>query len=87
MTKISTWITAEGEFKHAPPANGTDYALEELQKMVGGLIQILHTRWGNLLIVDEEGVLKGKTVNLAATEIAGQDIVGDAVLCDPSLVK
>ena len=61
-------------------------SLEELQKLVGGYIQIVIDRFGEQLIVNEEGVLMGLPYNRKATELLNskfnvQDfIVGDAVL-------
>ena len=60
--------------------------LEELQELVGGYIQIAIDRFGEQLIVNEEGVLMGLPYNRKATELLNdkfnvQDfIVGDAVL-------
>jgi DNA-binding CsgD family transcriptional regulator len=64
--------------------------LEELQAAVGGYIEILLIRYGALdahLVFDEEGKLKGKLVNRAATMLARSAgialddyIVGDAVV-------
>ena len=60
--------------------------LEELQDLVGGYIQIVIDRFGEQLIVNEEGVLMGLPYNRKATELLNdkfnvQDfVVGDAVL-------
>lgn len=58
--------------------------LESLQKAVGGYIETVPVRpWRKVvMIVDEEGVLKGKGINVIASEMAGQTIVGDVVLMD-----
>ena len=56
--------------------------LEELQDMVGGIIQVIQLE-DKQIIVDEEGKLKGKEFNVEATELwnVGYDvIVGDAVV-------
>ena len=64
--------------------------LEELQDMVGGLIQVIQLK-DKQIIVDEEGKLKGKEFNVEATELwnVGYDvIVGDAVvLSDKAVLK
>ena len=60
--------------------------LKALQAAVGGLIEIVGTNDGRLLVLDEEGKLKNKPINEAATAlargvIADTDyIVGDAVV-------
>ena len=60
--------------------------LKALQDAVGGLIEIIGTNDGRLLVLDELGKLKNKPINEAATAlargvIADTDyIVGDAVV-------
>jgi hypothetical protein len=60
--------------------------LKVLQTSVGGFIELLHTKDGNYLICDEEGKLKNKPVNSAATDLwihgHADAIVGDVVICD-----
>ena len=66
---------------------GKYYTLEELQTIVGGLIQIIHV--GDYdMVIDDEGKLKGKHINIVATAIARKSgaispydfIVGDALI-------
>lgn len=62
------------------PAVGANWKLEELQSLVGGYIETVPTGvrdW--LLIVNDEGRL-GLKVNPVASVLAGQIIVGNAVL-------
>ena len=61
--------------------------LEQLQKMVGGYIEVVYADNGDQIILDEEGRLKGKPLNEDASEYwLGDDwdeynnIVGDAVI-------
>jgi hypothetical protein len=62
--------------------------LKELQTFVGGLIQVVYADDGKTQIVmDEEGKIKGKRINLEATNLWFPDqyilpdvIVGDAVV-------
>ena len=42
--------------------------LEELQKMVGGYVEIAFMNNEVQVIIDEEGKLKGKEINMGATE-------------------
>lgn len=69
------------------PANGSDFQLEELQEAVGGYIEIINLDNGMILVVDEEGLLKHKPMNLKASFLAGCGIVGDAVYCKSEEVK
>jgi len=56
--------------------------LEDLQRAVGGYIEILSLGDKMYLVVNEEGKLQNLHTNEAATMIYGHDIiVGPAVLC------
>lgn len=56
--------------------------LEEKQSAVGGYIEVVATRRGKVLIVNEEGHMKGLKKNNKASEIAGFDIMGDVICLD-----
>lgn len=67
------------------PKSGLDIGLDELQKAVGGYIEVVPSRFTGLVIIcDEEGKLKGQGENLLATHLlkarSHDYIVGDAVL-------
>lgn len=81
-------VNYDGTSDEANPENGKSYNLDELQEAVGGLIQIVGTkhRDGKILVVNEEGLLKNLPLNWRATELAGQPIVGNALLTDSSLI-
>jgi hypothetical protein len=71
------------------PRNGKKFTLAELQALVGGYIEMVRIpgdagKW--VLFVDEDGRLKGLKPNVRASQIAGQLIVGNAVLCSPKEV-
>jgi len=65
-----------------------DVSLESLQKVVGGLIQIVPTNNGRWLVLDEEGKLKDKEVNRKGTQLTRgvvddfDLIVGDVVVAN-----
>lgn len=84
--KITAIIKADGTFTNQPPLD-KKYTLDELQKIVGGYIEIIGTPQGKILVINEEGKLKGLPINIAATDIAGQEIVGDALYTERSLIK
>jgi len=54
--------------------------LEKCQEFVGGYIEIIFTSDGRQIVVDEEGRLKGKPINVDASEEANRTIVGDAMI-------
>ena len=80
-------IRVDGSRLPYPPGNGRHYTLEEMKKAIGGgLIEIVHTKDGRLMVIDEEGKLKGFPVNQVATALyryGDQDpIVGDALVSE-----
>jgi len=62
--------------------------LEQLQKMVGGYIEVVYAENGDQIILDEEGRIKRKPINKKASEYwLGDDwdnddsnILGDVVI-------
>ena len=80
-------IRVDGTREEYLPANGRHYTLEEMQKAIGGgWIEIVHTMDGRLMVIDEEGKLKGFPVNPVASALyvyGDQDpIVGDVLVCE-----
>lgn len=55
--------------------------LEAFQQAVGGYIETVTLADKTVMIVDEEGRLKGKPHNAKASAISSLDIVGDALVC------
>jgi hypothetical protein len=63
----------------APPAMGTiEPTLEELQRLVGGYIEVVRNS-GHLALVDEEGRLKRLAPNVTASMVLNCPIVGTAL--------
>ena len=90
-------IRANGEATFITPKNGKDFKLDELYKHIGcDCIEIVYPMSGenNIIILDEEGKLKNKRINVAATELWFNDntepfdfIVGDVIFCRTEMVK
>lgn len=82
-----------GIIKEINPNNGTDFTLGELQTIVGGYVEIVTLPNDQLMVVDEEGKIKQKKINVRATQLIaatihnGDIIVGDALVCDSSQIK
>lgn len=79
-------IQSNGEHREIAPINGTDFKLEELQRYVGGFIEVLNLEDGYILVINEEGKLHGLDPNENATLLwilsGGADVVvGDVVFC------
>lgn len=84
-------IFFNGTEKSVEPRNGTDFGLQELQEIVGGYIECL-SLGDKLMVINEEGKLKDLPMNFVATNIIrnmgyNDYIVGNALLCDNSMVK
>ena len=88
---MATILRVDGDSEEVQPRNGIDFSLEELQKIVGGYIEIVKVSNRQIMVVDNEGKLKGKPVNLMASFLYGNPdddaIVGDALVCESGEVK
>ena len=85
-------IKTNGETKHTYPSNGSVFTLKELQKAVGGYIQIVQITTGEhsgmLMVVDEEGNIKEDVqVNKEASIIVGMQIVGQVIIIDRDQIE
>lgn len=84
----STVYYTDGRVEEIHPAGAT-WALEELQTLVGGYIEVVRTRDGRWMVVDEEGLKKRKPENEKATALYRYGdvhlIVGVAVVVDTKL--
>lgn len=87
-------ISEGGHIERVTPANGSDFALEEVQKLVDGYIEIVYLKNDWIMIVNEEGkYTKGE--NYSATLLAHMHgaigahdyICGDVVLCESEMLK
>ena len=86
---------ADGTNQATDPTNKRDFSLEEMQKIVGGYIEMVYIgNTGYLLVINEEGKFeKPIRVNAAATdavrEFLQKDdfICGDVLFCHRSQIK
>lgn len=84
MAKI---IYPDGTTETVSPANGKDFSLEELQKMVEGYIEMIHLH-DIVMVINEEGKLNSLPFNENATELyrkafrTSDFIVGNALICN-----
>ena len=92
-TKSAKIIYTDKEAEDYTPKNGKTFKLDEMQGIVGGYIEIINLKDGRMMIVDEEGKLNNKAVNIPATNILRRDhfttdyIVGTAIVCDADMVE
>lgn len=91
--KSAKIIYTDKESEDYIPKNGNTFELTEMQEIVGGYIEIIRLNDGRIMIVDEEGKLNNKEVNIPATNILRRDhyttdyIVGTAIVCDADMVE
>lgn len=87
---MATVYKSNGECYEVQPKNGTDFKLEELHNIIGGYIETISIGNDKIMIVDEEGKLKGRQFNKNATLLfqlynGNSDfIVGTALVCKKS---
>ena len=79
----------DGTREKVVPANGSEFRLEEMQKMVGGIIEIIYFDDNTVMVINEEGKLLELPLNIDATvrfrayyPNSDDYIVGDALVCD-----
>ena len=86
---MATLLRSDGTAETLQPTNGVNWQLAELQTLVGGYIEVTGTVDGKYLVIDDEGKLKHKPLNRAATMIykhgRRDPIVGDAIVIDTRL--
>ena len=87
-------IKADGTKTEVSPLNNINYSLKEMKDIVGGYIEILQDLTTNqsVMVVNEEGKLKGLAFNKEGTQILrswGYDdfVVGDVLLCSSDRIK
>lgn len=77
-------IKTTGEEKEVKPKNGYEFTLEELQLFVGGMIELVHTKNGKEMYINEEGKILELEPNQKATQLYEHSnfdiIVGDVVI-------
>jgi len=88
MAKI---IRVNGQTEEVEPADGKVFSLKEMQEIVGGWIEIIYLRDCRVVVVNEEGRIRGLQHNESASQITvGQvfgNIVGDALVCSKLQLK
>ena len=78
-------LDTEGVTEIVPDKKDGTYSLEQLQKAIGGYIELIKLPGvpNMIAIIDEEGRMKSNLKkNIVATMICGQDIVGNVCIID-----
>jgi hypothetical protein len=78
MVKI---LRVDGTEEDLLPESGNKrLTLTQLQKAVGGYIELIKSYREGIMFADEDGNMKGRQMNVMASSLAGQKIVGDVVI-------
>lgn len=62
------------------PAKDVTTTLHALQDLIGGYIEVVRIAEDATLLVDEEGLLKGLSINIQASSLAMRKLAGKAAL-------
>jgi hypothetical protein len=73
----------DGEIIPVLPKNKKAFTLTELQKIVGGYIELIYLNDGRVMVINEEGKIDGLEYNLTATLAYGNDVIVGNVLVSP----
>jgi hypothetical protein len=84
---LAVHVQSDGKNVVVKPKNGKEFTLEEAQAYVGGYVEIAPTMpdIGCILLVNEEGHMRGLPHNEVASKVAAQHIVGDALYCPANM--
>jgi hypothetical protein len=86
---MATLYRTDGSTEVLQPLNGVSWSLEELQTLVGGYIEIGSTVDGRFMVLDDNGKLKHKTLNVEATKLyrygRHDPVVGEVLVVDTRL--
>jgi len=77
---MAVLITSNGQLVPVTP-KGDKFALEELQFLVGGYVEMLPAK-GAKVLADEDGRLKNLPINIEASLKLGYPVVGDILFLD-----
>ena len=75
-------IFVDGDMEGVEREIGTSFNFKELQKIVGGLFQVVPQTAdpNHVYLCDEEGLLKDKYPNRKASELLDYPVVGDILV-------
>ena len=67
---MATIVYPDGREEPTEPANGVNFSLEELQRVVQGYIEIIPCKDGRIMVCNEESKMLGLDRNQKATDLA-----------------
>lgn len=82
-------VKTDGTVEEYNPENGEEFTLEELQRAVGGYIEVVPF-WGDpnsVMLANEEGLLIGLPINDKSMELVGKPLVGDLLVIPAEMMS
>jgi hypothetical protein len=76
-------LSVDGEVIEVQPADGREFTVAEMEKLVGGEFDLIRTDMGASMAIDENARAKGLDLNRRASMMTGQFVIGPAVLLKP----
>lgn len=84
---VATLFSEDGAKTPVAP-KGKYFTLKELQNLVGGYIELYPARYlDQLILCDEEGLLKKRKLNTAFKKLTGVGLLGNVLLCPTSIFE
>jgi hypothetical protein len=84
---MATLYTPDGRTKRVRPESGKCFTNEELWALIGDYYEVTRTVDGDLMLIDDNGKLKGLDLNIPATRIfiyGRTDVIaGPALVMEP----
>lgn len=83
-------LNVDGTDTVIEPKNGSSFGLKELYELIGcDMVQMVVLQpSGKLMLMDEEGKLKANAeLNVKASTLWGDAVVGKVVICEKSMFK
>ena len=77
--------TGNSNVEEFPPADGKRYTLKELQKMVGGFIEVVCEDENHIILANEDGLSKKLPYNEFASYLYGKHLVGNVAVINRKL--
>lgn len=88
--KQAMLLKADGTNEWVSPANGKKFTLEELQKFVGGWIEMVPVSEKMVMVVNEEGTFHQLPYNKTATRLWQEsfkpNVITGSIICGDVLV-
>jgi hypothetical protein len=84
---VAIFYKTDDTVEEVSPANGRDFTLAEVQKLVGGYVELVRMPGKEYALANEEGLMIGLPPNYNASQAVGMPLVGNVVVCRSTMFK